>query len=125
MSPQATSHANGKDAGHKKHAAPAAISDTPRKQRRKRRRDNAVGRVIATGAFVLVGTVLILGVASLAALAAGYEPPGFEKEARGVRRYALEHKPDFSRAADVLEPVSRQIGRGERWVREKVRSARG
>jgi hypothetical protein len=78
--------------------------------------------MIATGAFVVVGAVFVLGVASFAALLAGYEPPGYEKEARRMRRYALDYKPDISHAVEVLEPVGKQVGRGEHWVLDKFRA---
>ena len=99
---------------HARHLEAQAAS---RAHRRKRSRAN---RVVTTGAFVLLGAVLVLGAASLAALIAGYEPPGYEKEARRVRRFALDHKPDFSRTAEVLKPVGRQFDRGERWVRRRM-----
>lgn len=103
--------------------APALYGTASEMNRPPRRRGTGVGRVVATGAFVLLGVVVVLGAASLAALIAGYDPPGFEKEARRVRRFARDHSPDFSRARDVLEPMSREFDRGERWVRNRIRSA--
>ena len=81
------------------------------------------GRMIATGALARLGVVFVLGAASFAALMAGYEPPGQEARARRLRRYALAHTPDIADAVHVLEPVGRQIGRGERWMRGKIHNA--
>jgi hypothetical protein len=85
------------------------------------RRRSSTKRIVVTVAIVVAGMVVVVGLASLAALLAGYEPPGFEKEARRVRRYAREHTPDFSRAVEVLEPVGKQLGRSERWMRDRFR----
>ena len=82
-----------------------------------------LGRLIATGAFALLGVVFVLGAASFAALLAGYEPPGYEVKARRLRRYALAHTPDMPKAADVWQPVGKQLGRSERWMREKIHNA--
>jgi len=104
-------------------AARNKSEETSPRPRRHRKPQSHAGRMIATGAFILVGAVFVLGVASFTALIAGYEPPGYEKEARRVRRYALEHKPDFSRAIDAFEPVGKQMGRGEKWIRDRFSSA--
>jgi hypothetical protein len=92
---------------------------------RRARTDRAphIGRMIATGAFIVLGGVFVLGAASITALLAGYEPPGYKAEAKRFRRYAIAHTPDLSRAVDVLEPVGRHIGRGEHWIRDRIHNA--
>jgi hypothetical protein len=92
---------------------------------RRARTDRAphIGRMIATGAFIVLGVVFVLGAASITALLAGYEPPGYKAEAKRFRRYAIAHTPDISRAVDVLEPVGRHIGRGEHWIRDRIHNA--
>ena len=79
--------------------------------------------MLATGAFIVLGAVLVLGAASITALLAGYEPPGYKAEAKRFRRYAIAHTPDISRAVDVLEPVGRHIGRGGHWMRDRIHNA--
>lgn len=85
------------------------------------------GRMIGLGALILLGTVVVLGAGSLAALLAGYDPPGHEAEARRLRRYARQHRHDFSKvlSADTYQPIGEEIGRGEKWVRNKIRSVAG
>src|SRR5580698_10656838 len=121
-----TSHANG--------SRPPRAHRTPRKKgaakaarvaRRAARDANEphLGRLVATGAFVVLGAVFVLGAAAFAALLAGYEPPGYEAKARRLRRYTLAHTPDLPKAADVWEPVGRQLGRSERWMRKRIHEA--
>jgi hypothetical protein len=81
------------------------------------------GHIVATGAFVVLGAVFVLGAAAFAALLAGYEPPGYEAKARRLRRYALDHAPELPNAADVWEPVGKQLGRSERWMRKRIHEA--
>jgi hypothetical protein len=113
-----TSHSNGARPASRAAARKAAKASAPARARRKR---NQAGKMIATGAFILAGAVFVIGLASVAALIAGYEPPGYEKEARRVRRFALEHRPDFSKSREALDPVGKQFGRGERWIRDRFR----
>jgi hypothetical protein len=113
-----TPHANGTRPPSRAAARKAAKANAPSRVRRKR---SQAGKMVATGAFILAGAVFVIGLASVAALIAGYEPRGYEKEARRVRRFALEHKPDFSRSREALEPVGKQFGRGERWIRDRFR----
>src|SRR5580698_9772975 len=94
-----TSPANGTRPPSRAAARKAAKASASARTRRKR---SQAGKIVATGAFVLAGAVFIIGLASVAALIAGYEPPGYEKEARRVRRFASEHKPDFARSREVL-----------------------
>lgn len=112
---------------HRAHRRPPvhAASATPRKRRAKEGETNHIGRMIGLGALIVLGAVVVLGVGSVAALLAGYEPAGHEAQARRLRRFARDHGRDFSHAVDALEPVvGRQIGRGERWVRDRIAAAR-
>lgn len=99
----------------------AKVTRAPRRARTDRAPH--IGRMIATGAFIVLGAVFVLGAASITALLAGYEPPRYKAEAKRFRRYAIAHTPDISRAVDVLEPVGRHIGRGERWMRDRIHNA--
>jgi hypothetical protein len=122
-----TSHANGshpptrRAARATKRKAAAKATRTARKAQAES--ETHVGRVVATGVFVILGAVFVLGAAAFAALLAGYEPPGYEAKARRLRRYALAHTPDLPKAADVWEPVGKQLGRSERWMRKRIHEA--
>lgn len=115
----------------KRKPASTAASDASRPPARRRAVKSTpatdFGRMLGLGALILLGTVMVLGVGSLAALLAGYDPPGHEAEARRLRRYARQHRPDFSKAlsADTFQPIGESIGRGEKWVRNKIRSVAG
>jgi hypothetical protein len=122
-----TSHANGS-----RPPSPRAARATKRKavakatrtaRRAQAERAPRIGHIVTTGAFVILGAVFVLGAAAFAALLAGYEPPGYEAKARRLRRYTLAHTPDLPKAADVWEPVGKQLGRSERWMREKIHNA--
>jgi len=120
-----TSHANGsrppthRAARATRRKAAAKATKTPRRTKAAPH----VGRMVAMGAFALLGVVFVLGAASFAALMAGYEPPGYEARARRLRRYALAHTPDLPKPADVWEPVGKQLGRSERWMRKRIHEA--
>jgi hypothetical protein len=122
-----TSHANGsRPPSHR--AARATKRKAVAKATRTARRAQAehgpqIGRIVATGAFVILGAVFVLGAAAFAALLMGYEPPGYEAKARRLRRYTLAHTPDLPKAADVWEPVGKQLGRSERWMRKRIHEA--
>ncbi len=123
-----TGHANGsRPPAHRTHRTPrkkgAAKAARMARRAAQAEREPHLGRLVATGAFVLLGAVFVLGAAAFAALLAGYEPPGYEAKARRLRRYTLAHTPDLPKAADVWEPVGRQLGRSERWMREKIHNA--
>jgi hypothetical protein len=121
-----TSHANGSHPPTRR-AARATKRKAMAKAARTARKVQAdaphVGRVVATGAFVILGAVFVLGAAAFAALLAGDEPPGYEAKARRLRRYAIAHAPDLPKAADVWEPVGKQLGRSERWMRKRIHEA--
>ncbi len=122
-----TPHANGsrpptrRTARTTKRKAVAKTARTHRKVQAEHRPQ--LGHIVATGAFVLLGAVFVLGAAAFTALLMGYEPPGYEAKARRMRRYALAHAPDLPKAADVWEPVGKQLGRGERWMRKRIHEA--
>ena len=40
-----------------------------------------------------------------------------------VDKDALAHTPDMPKAADVWEPVGKQLGRSERWMRKRIHEA--
>ena len=122
-----TSHANGSHPPTRRAARATkrkAVAKTARTVRKAQtERAPQVGRIVATGVFVILGAVFVLGAAAFAALLMGYEPPGYEAKARRLRRYALAHTPDLPRAADVWEPVGKQLGRSERWMRKRIHEA--
>ena len=123
-----TSHANGSRPPRRAARTPrrkAAVAKAAKTAAHKAQveRGPQVGRIVATGVFVILGAVFVLGAAAFAALLAGYEPPGYEAKARRLRRYTLAHTPDLPKAADVWEPVGRQLGRSERWMRKRIHEA--
>ena len=85
--------ARGKKATARKRASPESASET-----------NAIAHWIALGGFVLTGIVVVAGVSALAAVSGGYEPPGYERQARRVR--AMTSRAEWLRmpTADDLEP---------------------
>ena len=99
--------------------AAAKAARTPRRGERR----SQLGHVVATGALVVLGAMFILGAAAFAALLAGYEPPGYERKARRVRRYALAHAPELPSAAEAWEPIGRELGHGGSWMRKRIHEA--
>ncbi|MGD0143380.1 MAG: hypothetical protein ABSC92_09485 [Rhizomicrobium sp.] len=122
---ETTNHSNGTHPPTHR-AARATARATKRKavaRATKAARGPGFGRMIATGALAVLGVVFVLGAASFVALMAGYEPPGQEARARRLRRYTLAHTPDIADAVHAWEPVGKQIGRGERWMRHRIHEA--
>jgi len=107
----------------KSNRAAHAAAAPHRKRAARSRSAETLGTLIGVGALCFVGALVVAGAGSLAALLLGFEPPGYEKEARRLRKYTLDHSPDFSRIlnANALLPIKRT----ESWLQDKVRSATG